>query len=554
VRTRVGRRAAAQVTALVLIAASALVTSSAPASATPAACTFNALPDLVIDVVGNAVITVACTGLASGQSLSINEDSPLAAIVQPASSAPFESSSAPPLSATADALGDLTAAFTVPSTFTAADPGAMCPPTQAQVNAGLAHCSLVVRDAVTSAVVASARLLYTAQPTPQVTPTVNISNGATFVAGDIVTFAGSGFWGTPTSSTPSVLFASTVAAPLPATPVHISATSYVCATDCNGSAGALTSGGTITGSVVVPSGLLPGLTPVTLMQLNLTAFPGNGAFNSVAASNQASILGAPNATATPNNGGPGTPVQVTGTGWDPQGSAPVLAFLTPATVGGTVSSATALVDANGNLSGVITVTSADLQGVNPIAVTQGGLNAQASYTVTDVTSQCVGMACTTNQVLTQQIGQGDLSLMQQSANVALTVLVLNGAAQHSAGQINAIDVVDDRGSLVGWTVTGTLAGDFVNQSPIGSSANNLIPASNLAWSPSVGLVSAGSGTLAQIVAGASTALSKTIGATLCAAATGGGGGAYRCMATLDLTVPASVAAGTYTVVLNITIT
>ncbi|MEY2423524.1 MAG: hypothetical protein QOI95_3591 [Acidimicrobiaceae bacterium] len=510
--------------------------------------------DLVTNVTAGASISVVCSGLDASQSIALNEASPLAAIVSPASSSLFETSSAAAVVVGANAFGDVSTTFTIPSLFSAVDPAATCPPTQAQVNAGLASCVLTVRDSIANTPIASARLLYAGQPTPQVTPTVNVTNGVSFVAGDVVMFSGSGFWGAATTSTPAVLFGAVIAAPLPSAPITVATTTYVCAVDCNGVAGALTNGGVVTGSVVVPSGLTAGATPVLVMQTNASGFPGNGPFDSVAASSQVSILGAAVAGATPNNGGPGTPVQVTGTGWDPQGVAPTLAFLTPSTPGGPVSSATGFVDANGNLSAVITVTGEDLQGVNPIVVTQGALTTQASYTVTDITSLCVGVSCTTNQVITQQIGAGALTISQQLSNITLSALTLNGASQHSTGQLNAIDVVDDRGILVGWTVTGTLTGDFVNQTPIGISANNLIPASNLSWTPSVSLAAPGSGDLTQVEPGTTASLSKTVGVTLCNALIGGGGGAYRCTATLDLAVPASVAAGTYTVVLNITIT
>jgi len=545
----------ARVAALLLLAASVTIVAAPHAFAAPAACSFNGDPTTVLGVAPGDSISIACTGLSALQSVSINEESPLASIVQPATSATFEVANTTPTAGDADNAGNLLIPFTLPLPFAAIDPSASCPPTQAQVNAGLAHCSVVIRDALSNTPIATARLVYGGQPAPEVTPAVNVLNGATFVAGDIVTLAGSGFWGSPAASTPAVLFGATPASPLAASPVAVSATTYVCAVDCNGAAGTLTSGGVVTGSVVVPSGLLAGATTVSVVQTNTTTFPGNPIFgDAVAATTQLTVLGVANATASPNNGGPGTPVQVTGTGWDPQGPAPTLAFLTPATPGGTVSTGLGFVDANGNLSAVITVTGEDHLGVNPIVVTQGALTAQASYTVTDITSLCIGIACTTNQVLTQFIGEGDLTISQQSASVTLSAVTLNGAVQHSTGQLNAIDVRDDRGTLVGWAATGTLAGDFVNQSPIGAGANNSIPASNLSWTPSVVLVSPGSGDLGQVVAGAPTSLSKTVGATLCSAAVGGGGGTYRCLAALDLAIPASVAAGTYTVVLNITIT
>lgn len=547
-------RRLAPVVAGVLVAAVTVMSAGSPAVAATA-CTYNAQPAPLTAVAPGMVVAVACSGLAPSQQVVINEESPLAFIVQPSTSAPFEQSTGTGVIATADGTGNLAASFTIPAAFVAADAFAACPPTQLQVNAGLASCSLTLRDSATSALLApQAALVYAGQPTPTVAPTVTIVNGASFVAGDIVTFAGSGFWGAVDGTAPTVQFGSTVAAPSPQSPVAISPTTYVCATDCNGSGSTLAVGGAVSGSVVVPSGVGAGLATVSVLQTNETPFPGNGPLNTVSASTQATILGAPDAIASPNSGGPGTPVQVTGTGWDPQGPAPVMAFLTPATSGGTTDSAAAFVDANGNLAGVLTVTSAEANGVNPIVVTQGALTAQAAFTVSDITTTCVGTSCTNNQVLTQTIGQGDLTLAEQSFNVALGPITLNGTSQHSVGQLNAVTVTDDRGTLVGWTVTGTLEGDFVNQSAVGNTANNYIPAANLTWTPAVSLTFAGSGDLTQVTAGPVSPLSKTTGVTLCSAATGGGGGSYDCTAAVDLFVPASVAAGTYTAVLDVVIT
>jgi len=548
-----GRVARVVIGFVVALAATTFLTT--PAGATGASCTYDTLPAPVTAVTPGAVIAIACTGLAPGQSVTINEESPLAAVVVPSSSWIFEASTGTGVTVAADLAGTISTSFAVPVTFTASDPAAACPPSQAQVNAGLTACTLTVRDAVsTTNVVTPARIAYTGQPTPQVTPAANIANGVSFVAGDVVTFTGSGFWGSFDGAAPTVSFGATAAAPLPASPVAISATTYVCTTDCNGAAGTLTPGGVLTGSVVVPSGLVSGTTPVSILQPNVTPFLGNGPFGSVAASTQVTILGAPQAFTSPVSGGVGTPVQVTGTGWDPQGPAPTLAFLTPSAPGGTTSQANALVDANGNLAGVLTVAGTELQGVNPIVVTQGARTAQAGYTVTDVTTLCVGVQCTNNQVLTQAIGQGDLEISEQSFNVALTPITLNGTAQHSSGQLNGVTVTDDRGTLVGWTLTGTLQGDFLNQSAVGIASNNVIPATNLTWTPNVALTAPGSGALAQVNAGPASPLSKTTGVTLCAAPVGGGGGSYVCGAVLDLLIPASVAAGTYTAVLNLTIT
>ena len=546
-----GRRRLARVCVVGLVAGIAPVVAAMPATA-DSSCTFDGHTDSVTNVVGGASIAISCTGLAAGEAISINEESPLASIVQPVTSAAYERATGAEVDLTADSNGATSTSYVVPLTFVATDPAAACPPTQAQVDAGLISCSLVVRDATSNAL-ASAHLLYADQPVPQTTPVVTVTNGSSFVAGDIVTIDGSGFWGSPPASTPVVLFGLTPAASLPASPVTVTPTTYECAPDCNGDSGLFTQGGVVSGSVVVPSGLLPGSTAMAVVQTTTSGLPDDATVGSVSASDQLTVLGPAIATAAPNNGGPGIQVQVTGTGWDPQGQTPALTFLLASTPAGSPSTGSAFVDENGNLIGTITVTGEDAAGVNPIVVTQGTTSAQSQFSVTTISSQCVGPACNSDQVLTQVVGQGDLSVSQASSSVGLSPIVLSGVVQDSIGELNPITVVDDRGILVGWTVTGTLAGDFVNQNPIGSIANNTIPAGNLSWTPSVVLAAPQSGVLSQVTAGQSSSLSTSAGTTLCAAATGGGGGSFECGASLDLTVPASIALGTYTVVLNITV-
>src|SRR5439155_25750785 len=109
---------------------------------------------------------------------------------QPSTSAAFESNPALTAEVSADGGGAASAPFALPITLGAADPQAACPPTQAQIDAGLVTCSLVVRDAATSAIVAAAHVLYRGQPTPQTTPSVNATNGSSFVAGNVVTISG----------------------------------------------------------------------------------------------------------------------------------------------------------------------------------------------------------------------------------------------------------------------------------------------------------------------------------------------------------------------------
>ena len=137
-----------------------------------------------------------------------------------------------------------------------------------------------------------------------------------------------------------------------------------------------------------------------------------------------------------------------------------------------------------------------------------------------------------------------------STAVALTPVALSGSsALHSAsGSLNVVHISDNRGTAAGWTVTGQLQGNFVNNTPTGKPSNNVIPARNLLWLPSVV-----SGSATGVTGGPASALSRTVARVLCSASSGHGAGRSSCRATLSLAVPASVAAGRYTAVLDIVV-
>jgi hypothetical protein len=92
------------------------------------------------------------------------------------------------------ATGTLSAAFTIPTSFSASDPNAHCPATQAQINAGLTGCAVAVAE-LSGTDFGDALLQYTGQPTAQV-PTLSLGS-ASAAAGDAVNVsdgAGPGDW------------------------------------------------------------------------------------------------------------------------------------------------------------------------------------------------------------------------------------------------------------------------------------------------------------------------------------------------------------------------
>ena len=197
-------------------------------------------------------------------------------------------------------------------------------------------------------------------------------------------------------------------------------------------------------------------------------------------------VAAPTATASPATAQVGTVVSITGDDWAPNFGAS-LAFTIGAGTG------TATVDASGHLTGSITVTAAQAVGSNPVIVTQAtsGLTANAALSISNIP--------TLHQTISTQVLPGaGLSDTQSGTTVNMGNTVLNGHVQTRTGTLNTVTVTDTRGTNAGWTLTGQLAGDFINATPglrerqhhrdgCQPNSHNRIPASNLSWVPGVSL-------------------------------------------------------------------
>src|SRR5437763_1039835 len=110
------RRRAARLCVAALIAALLPAVSASPASAVPT-CTFNGQPAPVLDITSLTSIAVVCGGLEPNQQIVVNEESPLAPVVEPPTSAPFEGNSDLGSPTIAGADGTLIVNFVVPETF-----------------------------------------------------------------------------------------------------------------------------------------------------------------------------------------------------------------------------------------------------------------------------------------------------------------------------------------------------------------------------------------------------------------------------------------------------
>jgi len=121
----------------------------------------------VTGVTPGSTITIDCAAgtLPASSLLVIAETSGLAGIISPSSAELNEADLAAISIVSSAADGSLHATFTVPKSFAAADPNAVCPPTQAQINTGLT-CDLVTVSLAGLQPLNEAMLAYEGQGTP----------------------------------------------------------------------------------------------------------------------------------------------------------------------------------------------------------------------------------------------------------------------------------------------------------------------------------------------------------------------------------------------------
>jgi len=163
------------------------ILAAAPASAVPippstSSCTYNGSPiGFAASNTGATSVTVNCTGLPDSTELIVAQTSPLAGVISPSSAATREADLSTGMAVETSGTGTLTATINVTATggspaFSALDPNAVCPPTQAQVNAGLTNCVVTVADLATTTGLNFGNIIYGTQPTPN-NPTLGLHPG-----------------------------------------------------------------------------------------------------------------------------------------------------------------------------------------------------------------------------------------------------------------------------------------------------------------------------------------------------------------------------------------
>jgi hypothetical protein len=166
--------------------------------------------------------------------------------------------------------GTLATTFTVPSPFTAADPNAACPPTQAQVNAGQEFCTISVAT-ISAGAYATVNLVYAGQLSPQA-PTLSLSPTSAGIGQQVTISDGAGpgaWWGNAGAVTPVTSADISIGGVPPAnTAGSISAASY------NYSPPSPLVAPKLSGEFVVPCGVASGTPNVTVTEANTTGLAG----------------------------------------------------------------------------------------------------------------------------------------------------------------------------------------------------------------------------------------------------------------------------------------
>ena len=194
------------------------------------------------------------------------------------------------------------------------------------------------------------------------------------------------------------------------------------------------------GLSIDPSGVLTGSIPVhPLNTVGARVVKITQLVDSQSAVAALDVLGPRSITIGPESGGPGTAVTVNGSGFDPL-QAVTLTGHDGANPTSDVGAAT--VDAHGGLTGSIVV---NAPGTVSILVRED------DAPTTEGASSAFSFNSTT-QAIELSIDSGALSLAQASPVVDMDPIELTGTLQTATGALQPVTIIDNRGTLAGWSV------------------------------------------------------------------------------------------------------
>jgi hypothetical protein len=296
-------------------------------------------------------------------------------------------------------------------------------------------------------------------------------------------------------------------------------------------------GGALTGSGTIPAAATTG-------SRRLVVSTGSGP-SARSASATFVVLGARTVVLTPSSGGIGATISVSGSGFDP--GATLLVVPSDGT-GALAAPVTTTASATGTFSGVSVTVVAGTIGIaaseadNP--TTEFGF---APFSVSATSCSVAGDTgtCTVEQGIVQQVNGGQLSMTEAAPTITMSPVTLDGSSQTSTGALNQVTVTDARGTLTGWTLTGSVT-DLTTGA---GGTNRTIVNTNISWTPAC---SATTGSASEISTGAAGVIPSN--SMLCSAGSGGGGGSFHADAGVSVVVPPTVARGTYNGTLTLTLT
>lgn len=162
-----------------------------------------------------------------------------------------------------------------------------------------------------------------------------------------------------------------------------------------------------------------------------------------------------------------------------------------------------------------------------------------------------------HELIVADVQPGVLTLeVPAAATVALSAVTLTGRDQLADGALEAIRVLDGRGTQAGWVLSGQVS-DF------GGTGGGVILADNLGWTPEARTVAGelglqvADGATGQVEAGSAVrpgqAEGLSVPQSLAASPAGTSAGEFEAGGALQLGIPASASAGVYTGVLTLTL-
>jgi hypothetical protein len=313
--------------------------------------------------------------------------------------------------------------------------------------------------------------------------------------------------------------------------------------------------GDLTGSVTIPAAATAGAHQIVVST-------GAGATLRAAGSVFA-VLGAASISLAPPSGGVGTQITVSGSNFDPGTVIGIVTLAAPSVTPLTIASGNPIVDSLGHFTGSINA----VTGMNSVgagnAQNQADLINQAGAGFNLTALDCAAATlptvtgnCNVVQTVSQLVTGTVLTTSELVATVKMGEIKLNGVKQTGLGSLNQLTVVDARGTLTGWAVTGTIT-DLTTGTGT-PNTNHTLPKTGVRWAPVCTAVDgiASEVSPGPVVAPALPPPATTLvdGSALCTAASGGGGGTFHADAAIEVDVPASKAAGTYLGTLTLTLT